>query len=63
MLGGARSPQNEHNLTLFQGSTIFLWCLEGYEIQKLIQEQKSHLNPKYNSISAQSHHIKTNQDE
>lgn len=47
-VGGAK---NERNLVLFQCGTIFLWYLKGYEIQKLIQEQKSYLGPKHNNFS------------
>lgn len=61
MLGGRQ--KNEHSLALFQGGTVFLWYLEGYEIQKLIEEQKSYLGTKHNNVSAQSGHIRTNQDE
>lgn len=38
-------------LALFPGGTVFLWYLEGYEIQKLIKEQKSYLSPKHSNIS------------
>lgn len=50
---GGKKKKNKHNLALFQHGTIFLWYLKGYEIQKLIQEQKSYLGPKHNNISAQ----------
>lgn len=38
---GVGGGWNEHYLALFYGGTIFLLYLEGYEIQKLILEQKS----------------------